>query len=39
LSDGTDLIEGGHGGTLVGVRRAGDYLFLRYDLTDVRVRP
>jgi riboflavin biosynthesis pyrimidine reductase len=32
LSDGADLPEGGTGARLVGARRSGDHLFLRYDL-------
>ncbi|HEX5936107.1 MAG TPA: dihydrofolate reductase family protein [Actinomycetota bacterium] len=32
LSGGTDLLATALGGTLLGLRRAGDYLFLRYEL-------
>jgi riboflavin biosynthesis pyrimidine reductase len=32
LSDGADLPDGGTGARLVGARRSGDHLFLRYDL-------
>jgi riboflavin biosynthesis pyrimidine reductase len=32
LSGGADLLGASIGGTLIGLRRAGDYLFLRYEL-------
>ena len=34
LSGGADLLDASLGGTLVGLRRAGDYLFLRYAVTE-----
>lgn len=39
LTDETDLLDAGSGARLLGVRRAGDYLFLRYELTAQAGRP